>query len=80
MECNNDKICNTCKKKDVCMYKAELEQAIEKITQTLKHTDVFIVDIKCKKWFPRIVNRRECIPLSDQLRYLEEDYVTGKGR
>lgn len=78
---NGDRICDTCNKEDVCMYKAELAKAIKEITQISERTNVFIdADIKCKKWSGKVVNQRDCVSLSEQIRYLEEDYVTGKGR
>ena len=49
---NGDKICNTCNKADVCMYKGELAQAAKEITQISERKNVFVdVDIKCKHWF-----------------------------
>lgn len=56
---NGDKICNTCNKEDVCMYKAELAQAAKEITQISERTNVFIdTDIKCKKWSGVVSNYR----------------------
>lgn len=60
---NEDRICNTCIKEDVCMYKAELAQAAKEITQISEKTNVFVdVDIRCKKWSGKTVNYRglEC--------------------
>lgn len=54
---NNGKICNTCNKEDVCMYKDELEQAVEKITKISEGENLFIdVNIKCKKWSGKTSN------------------------
>ena len=48
---NGDRICNTCNKEDVCMYKGELAQAAKEITQISERVNVFIdTDIRCKKW------------------------------
>jgi len=52
---NGDRICSTCNKEDVCMYKAELAQAAKEITQISERTNVFVdVDIRCKKWSGKI--------------------------
>lgn len=56
---NGDRICNTCNKEDVCMYKGELAQVAKEITQISERTNVFIdVDIKCKKWSGVVSNYR----------------------
>lgn len=56
---NGDKICNTCNKEDVCMYKGELAQAAKEITQISERTNVFVdVYIKCKKWHGKVSNYR----------------------
>lgn len=56
---NGDRICNTCNKEDVCMYKAELAQAAKEITQISERANVFIdTDIRCKKWSGKVVNMR----------------------
>lgn len=56
---SGDKICSTCNKEDVCMYKAELEQVAKEITRISEKTDVFVdVDIRCKKWSGKVVNMR----------------------
>ncbi len=48
---NGDRICDTCNKEDVCMYKGELAQAAKEITQISERENVFInTDIRCKKW------------------------------
>ena len=76
-----DRICNTCNKEDVCMYKGELAQAAKDITQISERVNVFIdTDIRCKKWSGKVVNSRDTIPLEERIKWLEEDYVTGKGR
>ena len=78
---NRDRICDTCNKEDVCMYKGELAQAAKEITQISERVNVFIdTDIRCKKWSCNVVNTRETIPLEERIKWLEEDYVTGKGR
>lgn len=56
---NGDRICNTCNKEDVCMYKAELAQVAKEITQISERVNVFIdTDIRCKKWSGKVVNAR----------------------
>ena len=78
---NGDRICDTCNKEDVCMYKGELAQAAKEITQISERVNVFIdTDIRCKKWSGKVVNTREAISLEERIKWLEEDYVTGKGR
>lgn len=48
---NNDRICNTCAKEDVCMYKGELARAAKEINKLSEGENLFVdVDIKCKKW------------------------------
>ena len=78
---NGDRICDTCNKEDVCMYKGELAQAAKEITQISERVNVFInTDIRCKKWSGKVVNTRDTIPLEERIKWLEEDYVTGRGR
>ena len=78
---NGDRICDTCDNEDVCMYKGELAQAAKEITQISERKNVFIdTDIRCKKWSGKVVNAREAVPLEERIKWLEEDYVTGKGR
>lgn len=56
---NGDRICNTCGKEDVCMYKGELAQAAKEITQISERVNVFIdTDIRCKKWSGKVSNVR----------------------
>lgn len=56
---NGDRICNTCNKEDVCMYKEQLNIAVKEITQISERVDVFIdVDIMCKKWSGKVSNYR----------------------
>ena len=56
---NGDRICNTCNKEDVCMYKGELAQAAKEITQISERVNVFIdTDIRCKKWSGKVSNYR----------------------
>ena len=56
---NGDKICDTCNKEDVCMYKGELAQAAKEITQISERVNVFIdTDIRCKKWSGKVSNYR----------------------
>ena len=57
---NGDRICDTCNKEDVCMYKGELAQAAKEITQISERVNVFIdTDIRCKKWSGKVSNYRE---------------------
>lgn len=59
---NGDRICDTCNKEDVCMYKAELVQATKEITQISERVNVFIdTDIRCKKWSGKVINVRGAI-------------------
>ena len=56
---NRDRICDTCDKEDVCMYKGELAQAAKEITQISERKNVFIdTDIRCKKWSGNVSNYR----------------------
>ena len=56
---NEDRICDTCNKEDVCMYKGELAQAYCDITQISERVNVFIdTDIRCKKWSGKVSNYR----------------------
>jgi len=56
---SGDRICSTCNKEDVCMYKAELAQAAKEITQISERANVFIdTDIRCKRWSGKAVNYR----------------------
>ena len=61
---NNNRICDTCSKEDVCMYKEELKKTVKDITQILKCKNLgneFIdADIKCKKWLGTISVMRSC--------------------
>ena len=53
IENNNDfnRICDTCSKEDVCMYKEELAKAVKDIMQISDRTSVFVdAGVKCKKW------------------------------
>lgn len=56
---NNNKVCDTCIKEDVCMYKEELNKALRDITDISGRVNVFIdTDIKCKKWCEKVINYR----------------------
>ena len=56
---NNNRICDTCCKDDVCMYKEELSKAIKDIILISDRVNVFIdTDVKCKKWMGKVVNYR----------------------
>ena len=56
---DDDRICNTCSKEDVCMYKEELAKAVKDIAQILDRTNVFVdADVKCKKWLGNVLNYR----------------------
>lgn len=57
---NGDRLCGTCTKEDVCMYKMECAQAAKEITKISERENVFIdTDIGCKKWSGKIGNYRE---------------------
>lgn len=59
IENNNNRICNTCSKEDVCMYKEELAKEVKDIMQISDRINVFIdTDVKCKKWLGKVVNYR----------------------
>lgn len=54
-----DKICDTCCKEDVCMYKGELVQAANEIIRISESKNIFIdTDIRCKKWSGKVSNYR----------------------
>ena len=56
---NSDRICDTCIKEDVCMYKGECAQAAKDISLIAERKNVFIdTDIKCKKWSGKVSNYR----------------------
>ena len=56
---NGDRICDTCNKEDVWMYKGELAQAVKEIAQISERVNVFIdTDIRCKKWSVKVSNYR----------------------
>lgn len=56
---NGDRICNTCDKEDVCMYKGECAQAAKDISVIAERINVFIdTDIRCKKWSGKVTNYR----------------------
>lgn len=55
----NNRICDTCCKDDVCIYKEELEKAVKDIMLISDRVNVFIdTDVKCKKWLGKVVNYR----------------------
>ena len=55
----NNRICDTCCKDDVCMYKEELVKAVKDIMLISDRVNVFIdTDVKCKKWLGKVVNYR----------------------
>lgn len=48
---NENRICKTCNKEDVCMYKRNFAQAVKEITRISERVNQFIdTDIRCKKW------------------------------
>ena len=56
---DGDRICDTCIKEDVCMYKGDLAQAAKEIAQISERVNVFIdTDIRCKKWSGKVSNYR----------------------
>ena len=55
----NNRICDTCSKEDVCIYKEELAKVVKDIMQISDLTNVFVdIDVKCKKWLGKVVNYR----------------------
>ena len=57
---NNNRICDTCRKEDVCMYKGELAKAVKDIMLISDRVNVFIdTDVKCKKWLGQVINFRQ---------------------
>ena len=56
---NSNRICNTCCKSDVCMYKGELSKAVQDIVKISDRINVFIdAEVKCKKWLGKVANCR----------------------
>lgn len=56
---NGDRICNTCNKEDVCMYKDECAKAVSNIQDILDIIPHLVVaDVKCKKWSGVVSNYR----------------------
>ena len=52
---NGDRICDTCNKEDVCMYKGELAKAAKEIIQISERRNIFIdTYICCKKWSGKV--------------------------
>ena len=48
---SENKVCDTCIKEDVCLYKNECKAAVDAIKDILSGMNVFIdTGIKCKKW------------------------------
>ena len=46
-----NRICENCAKKDVCMYRTALERAVRDINQISDRADVYIeTNIKCIHW------------------------------
>ena len=59
MNSTENKVCDTCCKADVCMYKGETAKAFADIKTIEDRVNVFInVSIKCKNWAGHIVNTR----------------------
>ena len=70
-----------------CYYEANKEKieqeakATKEIIQISERVNVFIdTNIRCKKWSGKVTNTRDIISLEERIKWLEEDYVTGKGR
>lgn len=56
---NGNRICDTCNKEDVCMYKGELAKAAKEIIQISERKNIFIdTYICCKKWSGKVSNYR----------------------
>jgi arsenate reductase-like glutaredoxin family protein len=48
---NNDRLCDTCNHRDVCMYKNHISPEVETIKKMNKDSDELIqIDIRCTKW------------------------------
>ena len=48
---SENKVCDTCIKEDVCLYKNECKAAVDAINDISSKKNVFIdTAIKCKKW------------------------------
>ena len=47
---SNNKICNTCIKSDVCIYRTLMNEAVDKIKNDSTGIDFLDVKITCKKW------------------------------
>lgn len=55
----NHRICDTCCKEDVCIYKKECSKAVLDIADIMKRTNVFIdTEIHCDKWVGKVFTRR----------------------
>ena len=75
---DNDRICNTCYKEDVCMYKGELAQAAKEITKISERENVFInTRIICSKWLGTTITKPN-IYNNLKTEYLEEDYIKSR--
>jgi hypothetical protein len=56
---NNDRICSTCTKEDVCMYKRNVLSFVDRIKGLNDSMNMIVdVDIRCKKWSGSFVNYR----------------------
>lgn len=56
---DGNRICNSCQKNDVCMYKTEFEKAVVDINKISERINVFIkTNITCENWLGEIVNYR----------------------
>ncbi len=76
---DNDRICNTCCKEDVCMYKGELAQAAKEITKISERENVFInTRIICSKWLGTTIITKPNIYNNLKTEYLEEDYIKSR--
>lgn len=54
-----NKVCDTCCKADVCMYKGETAKAFTDIKDITDRVNVFVnVNIQCKNWAEQVVNVR----------------------
>ena len=49
-----EKKCNSCIKQDVCRLKEEFEEIVEDLMYGCKDPESFEVEIKCKRWAPRM--------------------------
>jgi hypothetical protein len=66
----NDRLCDTCNHRDVCMYKNHILPEVETIKKMNNDSDDLInIDIRCTKWDGEINNYRDIRSSQDQITY-----------